>query len=151
MNALIKVEAFSPSIHTLSLRYAGFFCGSKYSNVKPIHNANSAIPFHNDSTSAVKYKTLVSVYWRVIPTCSLVRNFGRVPEKSSSVRIMARVRRALAHLSATDIQQKLASAHKFRQQQKWLIVYNTLVAPRQAKEIALHIDTTFAVCIGSAR
>ena len=40
------------------------------------------------------------------------------------------------------MQQKIKTATNFRRQQKWLIVYNALVDPREAAEIALHTGTT---------
>ena len=55
---------------------------------------------------------------------------------------MPRVSRVLPHLSVEEIQQKLQNAPNFRQQQKWLIVYNAQVDPRPAAEIALHTGTT---------
>lgn len=55
---------------------------------------------------------------------------------------MARISRAIAHLPAEEVQQKLQTATNFRQQQKWLIVYNALVDPRPAAEIALHTGTS---------
>ena len=36
----------------------------------------------------------------------------------------------------------MKTATSFRRQQKWLIVYNALVDPREAAEIALHTGTT---------
>lgn len=51
---------------------------------------------------------------------------------------MSRVSRALPHLSAESVKQKFRSAKNFWQQQKWLVIYNTLVDPREAKEIAKH-------------
>lgn len=55
---------------------------------------------------------------------------------------MARVSRAKAHLSAESVQQKIQTATNFRQQQKWLVVYNALVDPRPAASIALHTGTS---------
>ncbi len=46
--------------------------------------------------------------------------------------IMPRVSRVLPHLSVEEVQQKIKTAPNFRRQQKWLIVYNALVAPRPA-------------------
>ncbi|CAA9347506.1 hypothetical protein AVDCRST_MAG94-2613 [uncultured Leptolyngbya sp.] len=51
---------------------------------------------------------------------------------------MSRVSRALPHLSAASVKQKFRSAKNFWQQQKWLVIYNALVDPREAKEIAKH-------------
>lgn len=55
---------------------------------------------------------------------------------------MARVSRAIAHLSAEEVQQKIKTAANFRQQQKRLVVYNALVDPRPAVEIAKHTGTS---------
>ena len=55
---------------------------------------------------------------------------------------MSRVSRVLPHLSVEEVKEKLKTVNNFRQQQKWLIVYNALVAPREAAEIALHTGTT---------
>lgn len=55
---------------------------------------------------------------------------------------MARVSRVLPHLSAAEIQEKIRTALNFRRQQKWLIIYNALVDPRTAAEIAKHTGTT---------
>jgi transposase len=54
---------------------------------------------------------------------------------------MSRVSCALPHLSAEEIKEKIATASTPRRQQKWLIVYNALVAPRPAAEIAEHTAT----------
>jgi transposase len=54
---------------------------------------------------------------------------------------MSRVSRALPHLSAEEIKEKIAMASTPRRQQKWLIVYNALVSPRPAAEIAEHTAT----------
>lgn len=51
---------------------------------------------------------------------------------------MSRVSRALPHLSAELVKQKFRTAKNFWQQQKWLVVYNALVDPRAAEEIAKH-------------
>lgn len=55
---------------------------------------------------------------------------------------MPRVSRVLSHLSVEQVQQKIKTASNFRRQQKWLIVYNALVDPRPAVEIALHTGAT---------
>lgn len=55
---------------------------------------------------------------------------------------MSRVSCVLPHLSVEEVQQKLKTATSFRRQQKWLIVYNALVDPRPAEEIALHTGTS---------
>ncbi len=51
---------------------------------------------------------------------------------------MPRVSRVLPHLSVEEVQQKMKTATNFRRQQKWFIVYNALVDPRPAAQIALH-------------
>ena len=55
---------------------------------------------------------------------------------------MPRVSRVLPHLSVEEVQHKIKTATNFRRQQKWLIVYNALVDPREAAQIALHTGTT---------
>jgi len=55
---------------------------------------------------------------------------------------MARISRVLGHLSETEILEKIRSSSNFRRQQKWLIVYNALVAPRKPAEIATHTGTS---------
>ena len=56
---------------------------------------------------------------------------------------MFRVSRVLPHLSVEEVKEKLKTVNNFRQQQKWLIVYNALVDPREAAKIALHTGTSF--------
>ena len=55
---------------------------------------------------------------------------------------MSRVSRVLPHLSVEEVKQKMKTATSFRRQQKWLIIYNALVDPRPAVEIALHTGTS---------
>lgn len=54
---------------------------------------------------------------------------------------MARVSRVVGHHSVEEVKQKLAEA-KYAWQQKWLIIYNAMVDPREAQEIALHTGTS---------
>jgi hypothetical protein len=42
------------------------------------------------------------------------------------------------HLTAAEVKEKMRTASDFRRQQKWWIVYNALVEPRTAAEIAKH-------------
>ena len=55
---------------------------------------------------------------------------------------MPRVSRVLPHLSVEEVQQKMKTATNFRRQQKWFIIYNALVDPRPAAQIALHTGTS---------
>lgn len=55
---------------------------------------------------------------------------------------MARITQAVPHLSAAEILEKIRTSENFRRQQKWWIVYNALVDPRTAAEIATHTGTT---------
>ncbi|CAA9338783.1 hypothetical protein AVDCRST_MAG94-2217 [uncultured Leptolyngbya sp.] len=55
---------------------------------------------------------------------------------------MTRVSRVATHLSEAQVKAKLNSAANFRQQQKWLVVYNALVDPRPAEAIAKHTGTS---------
>jgi transposase len=51
---------------------------------------------------------------------------------------MARVTRAASHLSAEEVKQRLKHDARPWCRQRWLIVYNALVEPRKAEEIAKH-------------
>lgn len=51
---------------------------------------------------------------------------------------MSRVSSTAPHLSAEAIKQKIKSADSYWHRQKWLVVYNGLVDPRPALEIAQH-------------
>lgn len=62
---------------------------------------------------------------------------------------MARVSRVVAHHSIEKVKQKLAES-KYAWQQKWLIMYNTMVDPREAQEIAPHTSTSVLAQASSA-
>jgi len=51
---------------------------------------------------------------------------------------MARVTRAASHLSAEEVKQRLKHDARPWCRQRWLIIYNALVEPRKAEEIAKH-------------
>jgi transposase len=55
---------------------------------------------------------------------------------------MPRVSRVRLHLSEAEVKEKIRTASNFRRQQKWLIIYNALVDPRTAAQIAQHTGTT---------
>lgn len=55
---------------------------------------------------------------------------------------MSRVSSTAPHLSAEAIKQKIKSADSYWHRQKWLVVYNGLVRPRPAAEIAQHIGVS---------
>lgn len=57
---------------------------------------------------------------------------------------MSRVSRAAPHLSVEAVEQKLKSASSYWHRQKWLIVYNGLVDPRPAAEIAKQTGVSVA-------
>lgn len=57
---------------------------------------------------------------------------------------MSRVSRAAPHLSVEAVEQKLKSARSYWHRQKWLIVYNGLVDPRPAVEIAKQTGVSVA-------
>ncbi len=64
---------------------------------------------------------------------------------------MARVSRVKPHLSEAEIKEKISTAKKFRQQQKWSIIYNAIVDPRPAAAIAKHTGTTVIPSCGQTR
>jgi transposase len=51
---------------------------------------------------------------------------------------MARITRAAAHLSVEEVKSRLKSDPRPWCRQRWLIIYNALVDPRPAAEIATH-------------
>jgi len=55
---------------------------------------------------------------------------------------MSRVSIAAPHLSVEAVKEKIKSARSFWQRQKWLVVYNALLDPRDAAEIAKHIGVS---------
>lgn len=57
---------------------------------------------------------------------------------------MARVTRAAAHLSAEEVKRRLKHDPRSWCRERWLIIYNALVDPRPAEEIAIHcgVSTT---------
>ena len=57
---------------------------------------------------------------------------------------MSRITRAAAHLSSDAVNAKLLSAANVTQRRRWLIVYNALVDPRPASQIALHSGVSVA-------
>ena len=55
---------------------------------------------------------------------------------------MASISRALPQLSRGEILDKIGTTSSCRQQQKWWIVYNAVVEPGTAAQIAQHTGTT---------
>jgi transposase len=57
---------------------------------------------------------------------------------------MTRVTRAAAHLSAEEVKRRLKHDPRPWCRERWLIIYNALVDPRPAEEIAIHcgVSTT---------
>ena len=58
---------------------------------------------------------------------------------------MARVTRAASHLSAEEVKQRLKHGARPWCRQRWLIIYNALVEPRKAEEIARHCGVSKAM------
>lgn len=58
---------------------------------------------------------------------------------------MARITRAAPHLSAEEVKRRLQLDSRPLRRQRWLIIYNAFVAPREASEIAKHTGTTVAM------
>jgi transposase len=51
---------------------------------------------------------------------------------------MGKVTKSIPHLSKEEIQERIKTTVGFWRVQKWLVIWNALVDPRPAKEIALH-------------
>jgi transposase len=58
---------------------------------------------------------------------------------------MARITRAAPHLEAEEIKRRLKLDPRPWCRQRWLIIYNALVDPREATAIAKHTGTTVAM------
>lgn len=57
---------------------------------------------------------------------------------------MGRVSQAAPQLSVAQVQQKIKKAPNYWLRQKWLVIYNALIDPRPAKEIATHTGMSVA-------
>ena len=57
---------------------------------------------------------------------------------------MARITRAAAHLSLEEVKSRLQNDPRPWCRQRWLIIYNALVDPRKAEEIAKHCGVSKA-------
>ena len=51
---------------------------------------------------------------------------------------MGKVTKSIPHLSKEEIQERIKATVGFWRVQKWLVIWNALVDPRPAREIALH-------------
>ena len=51
---------------------------------------------------------------------------------------MSRVTIGVPHLTAQAVKEKMKMAQSFWHRQKWLVVYNALIDPRRAQELAQH-------------
>jgi hypothetical protein len=58
---------------------------------------------------------------------------------------MARITRAAPHLSAEEVKTRLHQDPRPLCRHRWLIIYNALVDPREASDIAKHSGTTVAM------
>ena len=57
---------------------------------------------------------------------------------------MARITRAAAHLTREEVKNRMRTALRPLYRQRWLIIYNALVQPRKAEEIARHCGVSKA-------
>ncbi len=55
---------------------------------------------------------------------------------------MARVTRAVAHLSVEEVKERAKTDQRDWCRHRWLIIYNALVDPRPAAEIARHVGVS---------
>ena len=56
----------------------------------------------------------------------------------------SRVTRAVAHLPAEEVKRRMAHDPRFWCRQRWLIIYQALIAPRKAEEIAIHTGVSLS-------
>src|SRR3989442_13768206 len=57
---------------------------------------------------------------------------------------MARITRAAAHLTREEVKKRMRTDPRPLYRQRWLIIYNALVQPRKAEEIAQHCGVSKA-------
>jgi transposase len=57
---------------------------------------------------------------------------------------MARITRAAAHLTREEVKKRMTSDPRPLYRQRWLIIYNALVEPRKAEDIARHCGVSKA-------
>src|SRR5438270_14005171 len=57
---------------------------------------------------------------------------------------MARITRAAAHLTVEEVKNRMRTDPRPLYRQRWLIIYNALVQPRKAEEIAEHCGVSKA-------
>lgn len=55
---------------------------------------------------------------------------------------MGQVTQAFPHLELEAVKQKLKQASKYWSRQKWLVIYNAMIGPRPAAEIAKHVGVS---------
>ncbi len=79
---------------------------------------------------------------QLIPNRDQVCKIEGTDQELRVVPKMVRVSRVLPHLTEAEVKEKIRTANNFRRQQKWWIVYNALVEPRTAAEIARHTGTS---------
>lgn len=57
---------------------------------------------------------------------------------------MARITRAAPHLSVEEVRERMSNDPRSFYRKRWLIIYNALVEPREAKDIARHTGVSVA-------
>src|SRR5256885_13918629 len=59
-------------------------------------------------------------------------------------RAMARITRAAFHLSVEEVKERMSNDPRPLYRKRWLIIYNALIDPREAKDIARHTGVSVA-------
>ena len=72
------------------------------------------------------------------PAIWLVKKHGMDRMRTRGETDMARVTHAASHLSLAEVKQRMRTGPRSDRRQRWLIIYNALVEPRPAAEIARH-------------
>src|SRR5438105_6759196 len=73
---------------------------------------------------------------------SVFESFG--PGETRGAEDMARVTHAAPHLSLAEVKHRMKTDQSAMVRQRWLIIYNALVEPRKAEEIARHCGVSKA-------
>ncbi len=92
-----------------------------------------------DPNNALAYNNKGNALHDLIPTCAFRYYCDRLTGKGFTRRKgvpMSSLTRAANHLTVEQVKEKLKEAKEVVQYKRWLIVYNALIAPREASEIA---------------
>src|SRR5438874_1962669 len=72
---------------------------------------------------------------------------GRILKRGNNYRekrAMARITRAVFHVAVEEVKERMSNDPRPLYRKRWLIIYNALIDPREAKDIARHTGVSVA-------